>query len=73
MGGLNPCGLRFGKMKFILKVLVHHVDHSVTEPPEEEQGTDQGERKKEVLTVSRDEKTAFSRTGSAICGSESIH
>jgi hypothetical protein len=36
-------------------VLVHHVNHSVANPPEEKQRTDENKRNDQILAVIRDE------------------
>jgi hypothetical protein len=38
-------------VQLFLKVLVHHVDHSVAESPEEEQRADEDEREEQALSV----------------------
>jgi hypothetical protein len=45
-------------MQFLLKMLVHHVDHPVAESPEEKQRADEGEGEDEVSPVLHD-KEAF--------------
>ena len=55
MGELDPGRLRQGQVKFLLEMLVHHVDHPVAEPPEEEQRADEKEGEDHPLAVGRDE------------------
>ena len=40
---LHPGRLGLRQVQFVLKVLVHHVDHAVAESPEEKQRADQDE------------------------------
>ena len=53
---LHPGRLRQIKMQFLLKMLVHHVDHPIAESPEEKQRADEGEGEDEVSPVLHDEE-----------------
>jgi hypothetical protein len=41
VGELDPSGLGFRKMKEILKMFVHHIDHPVAERPKKKEGADE--------------------------------
>ena len=57
MRELHPGGLGQGQAQFLLKVLVHYVNHPVTESPKEKQRTDENKRDDQILAVIRDEHT----------------
>jgi len=50
---LHPRGLGFAQSQFGLKVLVHDINHSVANSPEEEQRTDEYERDDQIFAVVR--------------------
>ena len=58
MRKLHPGGLGQAQMQFLLKVLVHHVNHPVAESPEEKQRTDDDKGKEHISSVIRDEHAA---------------
>ena len=58
MRKLHPRRLCFGEAEFLLKVLVHDVDHAVAKAPEQKQRADQNERKHQVLPVLANEKAS---------------
>ena len=55
VGELHEARLRFRDVQRVLEVLVQDVDHAVTEAPEQEQGSHQGEGDEQVLSVLRGE------------------
>src|ERR1700694_2307291 len=69
MRKLDPGRLRFSQMQFVLKVLVHHVDHSVADSPKQEKGTDQDEREHYVLAIGGNEESLFGGFHSGRSGS----
>ena len=59
MGKLYPGRLGQGKMQLRLEVLVHNVNHAVTESPQEKKRTHQHERDKHIRTVRENKHTFF--------------
>ena len=51
MSKLNPGGLRKRQFQLVLKMLVHHIDHSIAEAPQEEKRADQNESVEVILAV----------------------
>ena len=47
------------RLQLLLEVLVHHVDHPVAEPPQQEQRTDQDERERQVTAAVEGEQACF--------------
>ena len=52
---LHPGRLGQAQVQFLLEVLVHHVNHPVAEPPEEEERADEAEGEQDVPAVRQDE------------------
>jgi hypothetical protein len=59
VGELNPGGLRQGKVELFLKVLIHHVNQAIAEPPEEKQRTDQHEGYEMAFAIFGSEQGRF--------------
>jgi hypothetical protein len=62
---LHPGRLGKAQVQFLLKELVHHVNHPVAEPPEEEQRADEAEGEQHVPAVRQDEHALL---GGCLCG-----
>jgi hypothetical protein len=56
MRELHPRGLRLVEVEFLLKMLVHHIDHAVADSPQEEQRTDQDKREDQVGSIGANEE-----------------
>jgi hypothetical protein len=56
---LHPGRLGFAQVQFILKVLIHHVDHPVANSPEQKKRANQDEGEEDVPAILRDKKALF--------------
>ena len=59
MSELDPSRLRLGQTQLLLKMLVHHVDHSIAHPPKEKQRTDEDKGEEEAFAIVRGEEAFF--------------
>jgi hypothetical protein len=56
MGKLNPSRLGFRQMQKILKMLVHHIDHPVTQRPKKKEGAYQSKNSQMISSICPFEK-----------------
>jgi hypothetical protein len=62
MGELDPSRLGFRQMQKILKMLVHHIDHSVAQRPQKKKGAHQAKNPQMIPSVTPFKKPALIRS-----------